>query len=127
MAATGFLALGHCFATQQQAGDYVAASLYPRQEQGVLYSVWAVAPNGVDAVDVSIFAHNFATDTRQPIYSLVIFPRCDVAVPVNPTISPFNALDAAAFWSFGMTMVVGVWLLSHNAGAIWRFIAGRKL
>lgn len=110
---TGFNALGSCFQTQQEAGDHFVSMTYPRQENGVLYSVWAIAPNGADAAQLSIFAHNFQFNATTPIYSLVIFPRCDpLAAPASITGSGFLAGSG-----LGLTVFLAglaVWLVKKT-------------
>jgi hypothetical protein len=62
----------------------------------------------------------------------VVTPAASSPVASAPIITvltistPFDPILAASFWSFAMTMVVGCWLVAHNAGLILRFIQGRR-
>jgi hypothetical protein len=128
----GSAALGQCFDSPVQAGEYFSAASFPIVQSGIVYSIQEVQDFGQPySVLISFTAQNLDISGLGGGYQRVVdFLPCDVATFTQQSavsITPFNPVDAAAFWSFGMTLVVGVWLLAHNAGAIWRFIVGRKL
>lgn len=136
MAATGFWVLGVCQASSTEAVNayvsqfpVISANLIINAKPNAFYP-----PNNFSVILSGSQIDNYMNSFYFGVS--VQFPQCDPLLPAFKTASSvsstgtfttFNPIDAAAFWSFGMTMVVGVWLLAHNAGVIWRFISGRKL
>lgn len=94
----GFAALGVCFKTQQEAADYFAVQTYPRQDNGILYSVFATSPNGTTGANISLFAHNYTAPTIYPVNTYISLPSCDSLTFYQPLTAMFNApFDPVAF------------------------------
>ncbi|WP_232454683.1 hypothetical protein, partial [Burkholderia ubonensis] len=46
----------------------------------------------------------------------------DSAGYINSIVQPFDYTVAAGFWGVAFTTIVGLWLVSHGAGAIVNFL-----
>lgn len=121
MAATGFLVSHKCALTSAQAATLLQAD-YPQINNGFFINAPTVtftAPNTFGVTLKTTMVNNTTTVTA---VKTIVVPMCDPNVEIDPGITPFDPLVAAAFWSFSMTFIFGVWLLSKNASAILNFV-----
>lgn len=130
MALSGYLYDGRCIATFD---SLVTAfkSQFPLIHNGTIMTLNYA--NGFPAVDgasmtltTSMYGYQLSSNVViSSATKLVTFSRCDPAIPFDG-LTPFSAVTAASYWMYAMTLVLGVYLLALNAGAILRFIQGRR-
>lgn len=116
MALTGFIVDGVCQASSAQALLALQAN-YPVISNGLYISTTGatfVAPNTFN-VTMKTIAVNAATNTLAvKNFSLV---QCDPLISLDGG-TIFDPVIGAAFWSFAMTFVLGLYLVSRNSAAI---------
>lgn len=112
----GFLANKICHASSAKAIVALQAE-YPVIANGFLISAGTTtftAPNTFTiAMRTSAVNNNTATNGTKAITLEV----CDPAIPIYPG-TVFDPIVGAAFWSWAMTFVVGVFLVSKNVQTI---------
>lgn len=116
MALTGVLWSNVCYASTADALQAILAtpqSIGATYVQGVVSASYDAVNNqfniGWQYIDMNSFNGTFLT--YPPVYP------CDPAISLNG-MTVFDPVLGAAFWSFAMSFVLGVWILSKNAGAI---------
>lgn len=125
MALTGFLIHGQCYPTSAGALTALAAD-YPVISNSLFITpagVTFTAPNAFTLTLRSTAVDTAVTQISTKSFSLV---QCDPLLPVAANMTPFDPVAAAAFWMWGMTMVLGCYLVANNAGSVLRFIQGKS-
>ncbi len=121
MALTGFVFHEHCLASSNEA-ILAINTFFPSLTGQAISSLSAVTFTAPNSFTLSTTVVAFTSGATIATYvKTITLQACDPAIPLLP-ITPFDPLIAAGFWSFAMTFVFGVWLLSKNAGAILNFI-----
>lgn len=113
----GFLEGGFCYETYDQA---VSAKL-----SGVVFEVHSAAGDRIHMFEFfngawNISEYSTVGGTWGLVYnaqlSTINFPAC------TPAATAFDPVLAGGLWMFGITMVLGVYLLSKNVGIILSMI-----
>ena len=119
----GFLANKICHETSVKAIVALQAE-YPIINNGFIISVGTTtftAPNTFTIAMRTIAINNNAVTNGTKAITLEV---CDPAIPIYPG-TVFDPIVGAAFWSWAMTFVLGVFLIAKNAQTILNAI--RKL
>lgn len=121
MALTGFLANGVCHSTSASALTALQAS-YPWLDNKMLFYVNTATFTAPNTFSLSVGSIRLdAVTTVLPAVKTFTLPMCDPAISIYG-LTPFDPVVAAAFWMWALTMVLGCWLVAHNAGTIVNFI-----
>jgi len=112
----GFLANKICHATSGKAIVALQAE-YPIIDSGFIISAGTItftAPNTFTIAMRTIGVNNNTINNGNKAITLAI---CDPAIPIYPG-TVFDPIVGAAFWSWAMTFVLGLFLISKNAKTI---------
>lgn len=118
MALTGFLVNGICAPSASQA-LIAFASEFPKVAGSnpdlIAFSGGTfTAPN---TFNMNLLTHNLNGSQTTNLTHSIILVSCDPVIsPLGGTV--FDPVVGAAFWSFAMTFIFGVFLISRNAQAI---------
>jgi hypothetical protein len=129
MALTGFLTHGRCLSDSASAMKMILSD-FPIIQNATIFDAYAptlTTPVAGTAGTATMYVHGAsmaATTTYGPALKTFYVDRCDPAIPFDG-LNVFSATVAASYWMWAMTMVLGVYLLANNAGAILRFLQGR--
>lgn len=116
----GFLANKICYETSAKAIVALQAE-FPVIDAGAIISAGMVtftAPNTFTiAIRSAVLTNNTVVNSNKAIMLAI----CDPAIPIYPG-TVFDPIVGAAFWSWAMTFVLGVFLISKNIKIILSFI-----
>jgi len=117
MALTGFLANGVCHATSASALTALQAT-FPTTTNNIL--VWPTAatftaPNTF-TLTLQSLAMNATTATAATAKAIKL-PLCDPAISIYGG-TVFDPVVGAAYWSWAMTLILGLYLVARNAATI---------
>ena len=130
MALSGFLTHGQCVADLATTLKLIEAD-NPMYLNGIVHSITSYTANpSVDGllqiITLNFYGVSLTATTAYSAYSKNIYLfRCDPLIPLNG-LAPFDAVTAASYWMYAMTIIFGIYLVAHNAGAILRFIHGLR-
>jgi hypothetical protein len=118
MALTGFIANGNCIDGSAAAINAIAAP-FPIVSGSTpsLVSFAGATFTAPNTFDVNMLVQDLTSSNSWNLSHSVILPICDPAIFLAGG-NVFDPVLGAAFWSFAMTFVVGVYLLAKNAGVI---------
>ncbi len=113
---TGFLVNNYCHPTLSETLLALQAD-YPK-----LVGSFFVSTAGISYSAPNSFSQNINTvslDSNKAFSGVKVFSvaTCDPAIPIFP-VTVFDPIVGAAFWSFAMTFVFGVYLLAKSSGII---------
>lgn len=118
MALSGFIVNGNCIDGSAAAINALAAS-FPVVSGSApnLLSFGGAVFTAPNTFDVSVLVQDLTSASTWNLSHSVSLPVCDPAFSLlGGTV--FDPVVGASFWSFAMTFIVGVYLVSRNASAI---------
>lgn len=111
----GFTVRGQCYETAGEAGSAMVGYFPTFEPGGYTYvnGVPSVSESGVMALNVSIYNRQYGLFTVNRTYQL---PLCTYE-SAGPEL-PYNVDNGAAFWAFGFTSLLVLYLASHAMGLV---------
>lgn len=117
MALTGFLANGVCHATSASALTALQAS-YPWLDNKTVFYVNAATFTAPNTFSLSVGSIRLdAVTAVLPAVKTFTLPMCDPAISIYGG-TVFDPVVGAAYWSWAMTLILGLYLLARNAATI---------
>lgn len=117
MALTGFLANGVCHATSAQALVALQAS-FPWLDSKTLHYVTTATFTAPNTFNLTIGSKLLSgTTVTAPVLKAFNLPLCDPAISIYGG-TVFDPVVGAAYWSWAMTLILGLYLVARNAATI---------